>query len=94
MARGGGAGPLGPAAGVECDISLSATLSLATGAEGTAYATGKESQEVTVSNLSPHDPGNPVDATGCSVLNQVLKPHTTDATFQAPLIFYSTLTHF
>ena len=49
---------------------------------------------MTVSNLSPHDPGNPVDATGCSVLNQVLKPHTTDATFQAPLIFYSTLTHF
>jgi len=89
--------------GVSCDVDLSAVLNTnpaeggtalvgpLTGAQGAAYATGSD---VTVSALTPNTPGDLLESTTCSLLNAVLRPQTTTATFRAPLDFYSSLTGF
>jgi hypothetical protein len=91
---------------VQCTVTLSLTLNtdptaggkalvgpLARGAEGTAFATGVDDRELTTGNLEPYQ-HTATDDEVCSTLNSSLHPHPTKASFTAPLIFYSTLTHF
>lgn len=90
---------------IQCGIGLTATFttdpsgggkalvgSLATGAQGIAYASGLSAIHMTA--LTATDPNNTSDETFCPLLNSLLRPSTTPATFSAPLDFYSTLTSF
>jgi hypothetical protein len=90
---------------VSCNVPLTATLNtdptkggaalvgpLATGAQGTAYA---PDGSVQVGALTAANPSDPVDVAGCPLVGTAIgAPTNSQASFKAPLEFYSTLTHF
>lgn len=91
-------------AAIQCTVTLQAVFSTdpskggaalvgpLTGAQGTMYA---PDGAVSVGALQPADPSSVTDATFCPVLSDVLGTHSdTNASFKAPLDFYSTLTSF
>ncbi|MDA8284924.1 MAG: hypothetical protein M0Z42_16895 [Actinomycetota bacterium] len=95
-------GPLGLPASVQCNVSLSAVFTTdpskggvalvgpLTGAQGTMYA---PDGQVAIGSLTPANPGDPADATFCPILSDALGTNShTNASFKAPLDFYSTLT--